>query len=30
MSESRMIMVAVGLALVIAAALIWIREHLGA
>jgi hypothetical protein len=30
MTESRMIMIAIGTALVIAAMLIWIREHLGA
>jgi hypothetical protein len=30
MTESRMIMIAIGAALVIAAVLIWIREHLGA
>jgi hypothetical protein len=30
MTESRMIMVAIGAAMVIAAVLIWIREHLGA
>jgi hypothetical protein len=30
MSETRMVMIAIGTALVIAAILIWIREHLGA
>jgi hypothetical protein len=30
MTESRMVMIAVGTAMVIAAILIWVREHLGA
>jgi hypothetical protein len=30
MTESRMVMIAIGTALVIAAILIWVREHLGA